>query len=232
MEALLLQPNILLHIAFLCFAVGILLFVYSINHSPKAHEDKPEETARRYHKIINNAHNEARAILDTTSLASVNILSESKATNEHLTEQLDKVLQQIAAQHIAHMKQATDEFTKSYDEKLTALQEQLKNHTEQSIKESEERMNQTLEKYMQPIAQRTSSSHELIDQRTQEMISKVEKELTDYKTARIQKIESEVQGLVKKTYQEVLHQSLPEHTQEELIMKSLDKAKIEGGLSI
>lgn len=231
-SALVLQPNILLFIAFTCIVGGIVLFILSIPSRKGSSENKEDDVNRRYHKIINNAHNEARAILDTTSLTSAGILADSKATSEHMEENLDKVLQKIAAEHINALKQSTDQFTKSYDDKLAALQEQLTSHTAQSIRESEERINQTLENYMKPIADSASNSRSTIDQRTQEMLSQVEKEIEEYKAARIQKIENEVQDLVRRTFHDVIHESIPESVQEELVIKSLEKAKLEGGLSL
>lgn len=227
-----LQPNILLITASVCILGGIALFVYTILKREQEIQNKQSDTFHRYNKIINNAHNEARAILDTTSVTSVNILADSKATNEHVSENLDHVLQGIAQSHIQHLKQSTDEFTKSHDEKLIKLQEELKNHTEKAIKDSETRLNQSLEKYLEPIVSSATNSHNAIDARTQELISQVEKELKDYKTARMAKIETEVQELVKRTYREVLRKSIPESVQEELILESLEKAKAEGGISL
>jgi hypothetical protein len=231
-QAALFQPSYLLVIASLCILGGIALFMYSILKREHEIQDKQADTFHRYNKIINNAHNEARAMLDTTALASTSIIADSKATNEHVSEDLDRVLQGMAQAHIQHLKQTSDEFTKSYDEKLINLQEELKNHTEEAIKESETRLNESLEKYLEPIASSAANSHNAIDKRTQELITQVEKELADYKAARMAKIETDVQNLVKKTYLEVLRKSIPEKLQEELILESLEKAKNEGGFSI
>lgn len=232
METALLQPNTLLFTASVCIVGGIALFVYTILKREQEIQDRQANTFQRYNKIINNAHNEARAIIDTTSVASAGIISDSHATNEHVAENLDRVLQQIAQAHIQHLKQSSDQFTKSYDDKLSKLQEEVKNHTEQAIKDSETRINQSLEKYLEPIVTSATNSHNAIDARTQEVISQVEKELADYKAARMAKIETEVQELVKKTYREVLRKTIPESLQEELVLDSLEKAKAEGGITI
>lgn len=206
--------------------------MYSILKREHEIQDKQSDTFHRYNKIINNAHNEARAILDTTSVASSEILADSKATNEHVSEDLDHVLQGMAQAHIEHLKKTGDEFTKSYDEKLISLQDELKTHTEQAIKDSEARLNQSLEKYLEPLAASATNSRSAIDKRTEELISQVEKELSDYKAARMAKIEAEIQNLVKKTYREVLRKSIPDSLQEELVLESLEQAKNEGGITI
>jgi hypothetical protein len=231
-SALLSQPAYLLIIASVCILGGIALFMYSILKREHDIQSKEEDTFNRYHKIINNAHNEARAIIDTTAVASTGILADSHATSEHLSEDLDKVLQSIATQHIEYLKKSSEEFNKSYDDKLIKLQEQLAGHTEQSIRDSEKRLNESLEKYMQPVMESAANSHTVIEQRTQELINQVEKELADYKQARMTKIESEVKDLVHKTYKEVLRKSIPDSLQEELILESLEKAKTEGGISL
>jgi protein-tyrosine-phosphatase len=232
METALLQPNFLIVIATICILGGIALFMYSILKREHEIQDGQADTFRRYHKIINNAHSEARAIIDTTSIASTNILADSHATSEHVAENLDHVLQQIAQAHIEELKRTSDAFTKSYDAKLMSLQEELKNHTEQSIKDSETRLNQSLEKYLEPLATSATNSHKAIDDHTQELIRQVEKELSDYKAAQMAKVEAEVSDLVKKTYREVLRKSIPESLQEELVLESLEKAKTEGGIII
>jgi hypothetical protein len=231
-SALLSQPSYLLIIASVCILGGIALFMYSILKREHDIQTKEEDTFNRYHKIINNAHNEARAIIDTTSVASTGILAGSRATSEHMSEDLDKVLQSVAAKHIEYLKKSSDDFNKSYDDKLIKLQEQLAAHTEQSIKDSEKRLNESLEKYMQPIVDSTNNSHTIIEKRTQELINQVEKELADYKQARTTKIEAEVKDLVTKTFKDVLRKAIPESLQEELILESLEKAKTEGGISL
>lgn len=236
-----LQQNYLILVASLFIIGGVGLFIYSFKKEKPAqdHHDSnnPNHTIQddinlRYKKIINNAHNEARAILDSTSITSTNIIAESKATNEHIAENLDKVLQKIAQEHITHLKATSEEFTKSYDQRLASLQVELKTHTEEAIKESEARINQALEKYLQPIAAKAAESNESIDHRTQELTEQVEKELADYKAARMAKIESDVQELIMKTYREVLRKSIPDSLQEELIIQSLEKAKKEGGILV
>jgi hypothetical protein len=232
MGDLLTQPTYLLLLASVCILGGIALFTYAILKREHDIQNQEADNFHRYHKIINNAHNEARAILDTTSLASTEILAGSHATSEHLEENLDKVLQKIALQHIESLKKTSDAFAKSYDEKLAKMQEELTSHTQQSVLESEKRLNESLEKYLKPIADSATSSQTAMQERTQALVSQVEKELADYKQARMQKIEAEVTGLVEKTYKEVLRKSLNETAQQELILESLEKAKAEGGISL
>ncbi len=232
MENVLTQPTYLLLLASVCILGGIALFTYAILKREHEIQSQEADTFHRYHKIINNAHNEARAIIDTTSLASTEILAGSRATSEHLEENLDKVLQKIAEQHIALLKKSGDEFAKSYDEKLAKMQEELANHTQQSVGDSEKRLNETIEKYLKPIADSATSSQMAMQERTKTLVDQVEKELAEYKQARMIKIEEEVKGLVEKTYRDVIHKTLNETTQQELILESLEKARAEGGISI
>ena len=218
-------------IASVCILGGIALFMYAVLKKESG-PSKEEQTAHRYHKIINNAHNEARAILDTTSIASTEILAGSKATSEHIEENLDKVLQSIAATHIEYLKKTSDEFAKSYDEKLGKLQEELSNHTQKAVLDSEKRLNESIEKYLKPVADSAANSHAAMEERTQQLMDQVQQEIAAYKKARFEKIEAEVDDLVKKTYKDVFHKALNEATQQQLIMESLEKAKNEGGITV
>jgi hypothetical protein len=231
-ESLLSQPTYLLILASACILGGIALFTYAILKREHEIQNQEADTFHRYHKIINNAHNEARAIIDTTSLASTEILAGSHATSEHLEENLDKVLQKIAAQHIESLKKTSDAFAQIYDEKLAKMQDELTNHTQQSVLESEKRLNESLEKYLKPLADSATSSQTAMQERTQTLVNQVEKELAEYKQARMIKIEEEVKGLVEKTYRDVIHKTLNETTQQELILDSLEKARAEGGISV
>lgn len=232
MESALNNPTYLLMLASVCILGGIALFTYAILKREHDIQSRESDTFHRYHKIINNAHNEARAILDSTSVASTGILAESRATNEHFEENLDKVLQKIAQQHIELLKKTSDEFAKSYDEKLAKMQEELANHTNQSLSASEKRLNDSIEKYLKPVAETAAGSQATMQQNIQQVLDQVKKELDDYKQARMQKIEAEVQDLVKKTYKDVIHKSLNENLQQELILESLEKAKREGEISL
>jgi len=224
--------TILIITAVLAMLGTIIIFVHNVFKSEREFQNKEEETFTRYRKILNKAHNQARAILYTTSLASSDIISDSKQTNQNITEDLDKVLQTIAQQHIHYMNEATQNFQKEYLAYLADLQAKFKEQQESTLTMTQDTVSKSLEAFSQSLSAKTVGTQELIDKKTTDMLEQVESEITDYKSAKLRKIDAEVGRLVQKTFQEVLRRSIPEPLHEELIVEALEKAKKEEILTL
>ena len=218
--------TILIITAVIAMLGAVVIFIHNVLKTEREFQHKEEETFTKYRKILNKAHNQARAILYTTSLASTDILSDSKQTNQNLTEDLDKVLQTIAQQHIHYMNDATQNFQKAYIAYLDELQAKFKEQQQATLTSTQDTVTKSLESFSQSLSAKTVGTQEIIEKRTTEMLEQVESELTDYKASKMRKIDAEVSRLVQKTFQEVLRRSIPESLHEELIVEALELSLI------
>lgn len=228
-------PDLLTMVAILT-TIGILVaiaaFIHKVLKGEREFQEKEEETFSKYQKILDKAHNQARALLYTTSIASSEMLTDSKQTNETITEDLDKILQSMAQKHIHSMKESTDEFQHAYEKYLAELQNKFQEQEQDTLTRTQDTVNKSLDAFSQSLSAKTVGMQELIDKKTNEMLEQAELEIADYKANRLRKIDTEISQLVQKTFQEVLRKSIPESIHEELIMEALEKAKKESVLVV
>ena len=222
--------NFLLALTVVCFTIGIALLIRaSVKKAPTPPEQKEDDDKiRGYNKILTNAHKHAGSLLQEATIEAGKIISGSKQTNEQIKEQLDKVLQSIAAEEIHALKIATDTYETDYQKQLQTIQEQMHQQTQESIQNTKKNYEEKLDKFTGELLKSGLSTQEIVDKKTTELISVVEKEIAEYKQTQLEKIDEEVKKLLEKVYRDVLRISIPENVHQDLIIKSLEEAKKDG----
>lgn len=228
-------PDLLTIVAILTtlgILVAVAAFIHKVLKGEREFQAKEAETFTGYKKILDKAHDQARAMMYTTSIASSEILADSKQTNEKITEDLDKVLQAMAEKNIHAMKIATEDFQKSYTKYMEDFQTKFQQQEDETLTRTQDTVTKSLEAFSQSLSAKSVGMQELIDKKTNEMLEQAELEIADYKANRLRKIDTEISQLVQKTFQEVLRKSIPESIHEELILEALEKAKKENVLIV
>ncbi len=191
-------------------------------------QSAPSQVAPEYKSIMHTAHKEARNMLYDTTIAAHEILKGTKKTNEHLEAQLDKVLQNIAAQDIHTLKETTKSFDVDYQENLQKLQTEMQKASEEMLEDIKKQYNEKLDSFLQELLKNGSSTQSVVDGKTAELLSKAEAEIAEYKKNKLAGVDEEVGRLVQTVYSDVLRISIPENVHQELIVKSLEEAKKDG----
>lgn len=186
------------------------------------------QTRSSYRKIIKEVNKHAKNLLHETTISAGEMLAQSKKTNEHLEEQLDKVLQSIAANDIHSLKAATENFDKEYQQKLQNIQDQVNIATEEMIQNTKNKYNEKLDEFTKELLKKGMSTQELIDKRVSELLTLAETEIAEYKKTKLATVDDQIGTLIQKVYRDVLRVSLPENIHKDLIIKSLEEAKKEG----
>ncbi len=200
-------------------------------------EDKPDKTDIKptekqslstYKKVLSTAHKHAKTLLFDTTVEAVNIIAGTKQTNEHMEEQLDKVLQSVAVKEIHTLKTSTDSYENDYQKQLQTIQEQMHQQTQEAIENTKKSYEEKLDKFTNELLRNGLSTQELVDKKTSELLSVAEKEVAEYKKNQLAKIDDEVKKMLEKVYRDVLRISIPENIHQDLIIKSLEEAKRDG----
>lgn len=210
----------------------IALIVYSFMKKEEDTEADKELNSEIYGKILQEADINATTLLNKTQETAAHILSDSRNTNEHVAEELDKVLHMIVQKHITQMNQATDQFQKMQGSLLSELEAKLTEQSKQTASLTESRVSAALETFTQNLMGKSVAGEEKVDQKTKELLAQAEREINEYKKRQIAEIQNQVQELLLKTYRDVLRRSLPEEAQRELILEALEKAKTDGVVTL
>lgn len=225
------DSNYLILFSFLLLLGGTAFFIYHTLKQEREFQEREKNTFQHYEKLLKKAHEEARALLDTTAVTSGHILQDTQTTSDHVEEQLDSILQKMAERHIHTLNQQTETFQKNYDERLNKINDVFDTNTQQMIEITQKGLHDALDTFTKSLIGKTAASEELIDKRTQELLAQIETEAAEYKKVRIEKLDQQINQLIEKTYRDVLHRTIPETLQKDIILEALDKAKEEGVFS-
>lgn len=232
--------NLLQNPLFVTSAVAAILFLgfilkIAFRKKPKAQiEEVKDDTqiinpqAPEYKSIMHQAHKEAKNLLYDTTVAAGEILSGTRKTNEHIEAQLDKVLQNIAAQDIHTLKETTKNFDTEYQESLQRMQTEMQKTSGEMLEDIKKQYNEKLDSFLHELLKNGSSTQSVVDSKTAELLSKAEAEIAEYKKNKLAGVDEEVGKLVQTVYSDVLRISIPDNVHQELIVKSLEEAKKDG----
>jgi membrane-associated HD superfamily phosphohydrolase len=225
--------NFLLALFFttVAFTLGIFIKSKVANKPPITDEEdqvQKIDADMRYERIVRQAQEHAKTLARETAAAASEILSGTKKTNEHLEENLDRVLSQIAAANIHSMKEATQNFDKDYRQILQSIEGEIRQTTSRMVEEAKKQYEAQLDTFLKELLKNATATQAQVDKKTAELLSIAEADIAEYKKQKMARADEEVRNLVQKAYRDVLRTSIPENLHEELIMKSLEEAKKDG----
>lgn len=195
---------------------------------PLPYHEKNNEDQEDYKSVIKSAQKHAKTLLYHSSIAASDILIGAKKTNEHMEENLDKILQGIAAKDIHELKSTTSQFDKEYRQTLQDIQKQLQEITTTMMENSKNSYNEKLDEFTKDLLKNGLTTKTELDKKTSELIAKAESEIEEYKKSKLSKVDEEINHLIQTVYRDVLRISIPENVHQELIIKSLEDAKKDG----
>ncbi len=173
-------------------------------------EKREKKTDTEYHKVVDDALNKERKILDDATSEASQIISETQFVAQTSKDSVDQSLQKMETDIVKD----TSNIAQSYRDKY---QHELKKLTDQSLEDFK-----VISKEMQ------EGLHKQALHFQDDMLPALERELLEYKQARIKQTEQMIKGITQKVAQDVLNKSISTEEHQKLLIESLDKAKREG----
>lgn len=201
--------------AILILSVMLIGVLFYFSH--KAKKFRETDQADTAAKIIDNAKNKA---LDIVAKANMS----SNVASENFNEQAAKT----ASRQIKQLEKTTEEFTKLYEKVLHDLKfkniEILQNVSEDIQTSALKEINS----FRDSVERLTVSSEALVKKKIDSDYETAKKEIESYKENELKKIDNGIYALLEKISMLALGKALNLSDQEDLIIKSLEKAKKEG----
>ncbi len=220
--------NFLLALAIVSLVTIVGFVIHAMFKKHKQIIVEEPDLATGYKKILKTANRHAKNILSQTTIEAANILAGSKITNEKIEENLDHVLQGVAADDIHSLKITTAQFEKEYQEILQNIQEQMHQTTQEALQGTQAKYNEQMNKFTNDLLKNGLSTQTEVENKKAELLSKAESDIEEYKKNKIATIEEESKKIIDKVYKDVLRTSIPQNVHKELILKSLEQAKKDG----
>ena len=223
--------NMFVTVAIFAVLIAIALFIYEILKKEREFQEKEKETFGKYDLVLKKASKHAKSILYSTTLAAGNILADTHQTNEKIEENLDHVLQDVAARDIHSVKEVTSKYEEQYKKHLLAVQENMEEASIDAVQSLKTDYKEQVDKFTEDLLQNKLTIQSEVDKKTSELMAKAGLEIEEYKKNKFGKIDRDAEVLLKKVYREVLRTSLPQNIHQDLILKALEDAKKDGILN-
>lgn len=178
-----------------------------------------------YKDIMETAQNQAKTLLQQTANAAAQIITGTKKTNEHIEEEMDHILSQIAASDIRSLKETTENFDKDYKKVLLHLESELQKLSLEIVEQTKKQYSEMLDEFIKTLTKTGTTTQNIVDKKTAELISLAEADIAEYKKQQFANIDEKIRKLIQRVYRDVLRVSIPENLQQDLIIKSLEEAK-------
>lgn len=218
------EPIIFFDMAVTIFilSVALCVVVFYFSHTiRKQHANEGlgslSDTRQKAAKIIDDANSKAMDIVNKTNL-STNIASDN----------FNQEVKRIASLQIKEFEKATSDFLKLYTQVLQDLKSKNIEVFQNVSKDIETNTTGEIKNFISSMEELTVSSEKLVKKKIDTDYLTVKKEIESYKAEELKKIDQEIYELLEKVSKLVLGKALSLSEHEDLIEKSLEKAKKEG----
>ena len=204
----------------LSIAFAILVF-YLVNIIKKQHSNDAIEN-------LSDTRQKAAKMIDEANSMAIDIINKANLSENIASENFNQEVKRIASLQIKEFEKATSDFMKLYTQVLQDLK--LKNiEVCQSIsKDIEINTMEEIKNFKQSMESLTVSSQKLVQKKIDSDYLTAQKEIQNYTETALKKIDQEIYELLEKVSKLVLGKALSLSEHEDLIQKSLEKAKKEG----
>lgn len=221
------QPDFLLAYISIIVLAAMALFIYIIFQKEQQFQTEEKKGFANYKKILQHADARARSIVDRAVVTSSSVLDKNEQTNEHLEENLDKILQGIAAKQISAINQESEQTRKEYEAYLKSIVSQIHDERDKITMMTQQHLDQSFQEFTKALQQTTSTMQKSLDSRMETLFAQAQNEITSYKALQMKAVDKQVSSLIEKTYEKVLRKSLPDAIHHDLIMQAFEEAKSE-----
>jgi hypothetical protein len=225
---MIIEPIIFFDMAATIFVLSIALLgvVFYLTHTIKklhssdTHADSLDSSRKTAVKIIDDANSKAADIINKANL-STDIASDN----------FNQEVKRIASLQIKEFEKATSDFLKLYTQVLQDLKSKNIEVFQNVSKDIEVNTTEEIKNFTRSMEELTVASEKLVKKKIDTDYLSVKREIESYKAEELKKIDQEIYKLLEKVSKLVLGKALSLSEHEDLIEKSLERAKKEGVFS-
>ncbi len=201
-------------------SIALVVVVFYLSHIIKRkHKDEIglSDTRQKVSKIIDEANNKA-----------MDIISKANLSTDIASSNFNQEVKHIASLQIKEFEKATSDFMKLYIQILQDLKSKNIEVFQNVSKDIEISTMGEIENFKESMESLTSSSQKMVQKKIDSDYFQVKKEVQSYKEIELKKIDQGIYELLEKVSSLALGKVLSLSEHEDLILKSLEKAKKEG----
>lgn len=177
---------------------------------------------------LSETRQKALNLIDEAENKAIDIINKANLAHDIASENFSQEIKRIASLQIKEFEKATSDFMKLYAQVLQDLKSKNIEAFQNVSKDIEVNTMGEIKNFKESMEKLTVSSEKLVQKKIEADYASVKKEIKDYKETELKKIDQEIYGLLEKVSKLVLGKALSLSEHEDLIEKSLEKAKKEG----
>ena len=214
-------------------AVSLVLFIYSFLKLRKANEKlgkRNSDEEKRWQELEIKAQNDYQEIISEANKKASEIIAQATAVNHDSVKSFEDSVSTMLHNQKANIEKQSEEISTKHEEEINELNNNIIKLLTNVYKEIETATRADLENYKQVIKQQTFEAEKIAQERMKTEYEKLEKEIALKKQQRLKQLEENIYKILNNISKEIIGKSLDLTAHEDLIVKSMDKAKKEGVL--
>ncbi len=217
--------------AILILAIGLVVVVFYLSRVTKtlhANLNMKDEAFQKNANLLEEARTKAVKIIDDANSKALDIISKVTLLTNITSESFKKELSQASSAQIKEFEKKTSDFTVLYSQILQDLKTKNIEVFQNVSKDIEANTMEEIKNFKESMQKLTTLSQKEVRGKIDTDYETSKKEIEDYKKEELRKIDSGIYELLEKISKLVLGKALSLSEHEDLIEKSLEKAKKEG----
>lgn len=209
--------------------VAIVFYLSRITKTLHTNLNAKDEAFQKNANLLEEARIKALKTIDDANNQALDIINKVTLSTDVASENFKKDLSRTSSAQIKEFERATSGFVKIYSQILQDLKIKNIEVFQNVSKDIEVNTMEEIKNFRESMQKLTVSSQEEVKKKIDTDYETAKKEIAEYKKEELQKIDSGIYELLEKIAKLVLGKALSLSEHEDLIEKSLEKAKKEGG---
>jgi F0F1-type ATP synthase membrane subunit b/b' len=215
-------------------------YVALVKHEERLSRSKrvSRRTRKKAHKILDEAQDTAQKVIQESNLKAQNIISQTQLFSDEQRDSLVNQIQKYTNEQVTKYQSFIDGLKEESGRVLKNLADRIGTEASGEVDEFQNRIQKSIAQVDASIAQIVSNGvnqiQKVIDQSQKQALSafnakkqQVETEIELYKKQEMEKVESKIFEILEAVNKDLLEKSLNPREHEEIVIKSLERAKRE-----
>lgn len=209
--------------------VGVVLYFF--HAMKKFHveiQDTGDETLKKNTQVLDQARQKAIKMIDEANNKAMDIVNKANLSTDIASANFNQELIRITSMQAKEFEKISSDFIKFYGQYLTDLKSKNMEVFQNISKNIERSTTEEIRNFKDSIEKTTVSSQDMVKKKIDAEYETIQTEINNYKDRELKRIEDEIFTLLEKISKLTLGKAINLSDHEDLILKSLEKAKKEG----
>lgn len=213
--------------------VSLILFLYSTYKLRKLNKKVSIDSAsedKKWKELEEKAQRDYQEIISSANKKAAEIIAQANQVNKDSMTSFNTSMSTMIENHKRSLNVNSEAISKEHQKEIRELNQKIVTLLSNIYKDIETSAKTDLENYKAVIKQQTFEAEKQVQDKMKAEYDKLEKEIEARKQERLQQVEANIYKVINTISKDIIGKSLDLSTHEDLIVKSLDKAKKQGDL--